>query len=132
MKIAIPENHGEVNQHFGQTTGFAIIEIADDNRIVSVETVSASGFQHSHEGLTGLLKQHGVEVVIVGGIGPGALEALESQGLKVLFGASGSIKEVAETFARGEFISRRTVCNHHGSHHHYHHGYHGSESCHNG
>ncbi|KNZ68975.1 dinitrogenase iron-molybdenum cofactor biosynthesis protein [Thermincola ferriacetica] len=120
MKVAIPNNDGEVNQHFGRSTGFAIVEINSENRIVDIEEISAEGLQHRHEGLAGLLKNKGVEVVIVGGIGPGALEALESQGFKVLFGASGPIKEVAEAFARGQFISRRTVCNHHGEHHHHH------------
>ncbi len=116
MKIAVPNNNGEVNQHFGQSQSFAVIDI-DSN---SVTEVSAAGLQHKHEGLAGLLKEQGVEVVIVGGIGAGALQSLESQGIKVLFGASGPIKEVAETFARGEFVSHRTVCNHDGGHHHSH------------
>ncbi|PKM48004.1 MAG: diguanylate cyclase [Firmicutes bacterium HGW-Firmicutes-8] len=122
MKIAIPDNHGEVNQHFGQSTSFAIIEIDGDNRIACIDTVSAVGLQHMHEGLAEMLKKQGVGVVIVGGIGQGAIDGLESQGLKVLFGASGSVKDVAETFARGEFVSRRVACNHHGGYHHHHHG----------
>lgn len=126
MKIAIPENCGEVNQHFGQSRNFAIVEISSNNQVTGVETVSAAGLQHSHDGLAGLLKKEGVEVVIVGGIGPGALEALESQGFKVLFGASGAVKDVAESFAKGQFISKRTLCNHDGGHHHHHHHHHGS------
>lgn len=122
MKIAIPNNNGEVNQHFGQSQEFSIIEMDNDNNIVKVEDLQAAGLQHQHEGLAGLLKDQGVEVVIVGGIGAGALDALEAGGIKVLFGASGLIKDVAETFARGEFISKRKMCNHHGEHHHHHGG----------
>lgn len=122
MKIAIPNNNGEVNQHFGQSQFFSVIELDNDNNIVNVEDIQAAGLQHQHEGLAELLKDKGVEVVIVGGIGAGAAQALETAGLKVLFGASGIIKEVAETFARGEFISKRKICSHHGGNHHHHGG----------
>ena len=118
MKVAIPSNNGEVNRHFGRSQSFTIVSI-EDNNVVNMEEVSAAGLQHMHEGLAGLLKTHGVEVVIVGGIGPGALQSLESLGMQVLFGAGGSIKDVAETFARGEFVSTESVCNHHGGHHHH-------------
>lgn len=121
MKIAIPENQGQVNPHFGQSKSFAIIEIDQNNQVTSVQEVSATGLQHQHEGLAGLLKGQNVETVIVGGIGAGAVQALESKGLKVLFGASGPVKTVAESFARGEFVSVRTMCNHHGKGHHHHH-----------
>lgn len=120
MRIAIPENNGEVNQHFGQSKSFAVIEIDENKNIISFETVPAAGLQHQHEGIAQFLKGKGVETVIVGGIGPGAIQGLEAQGLNVLFGAGGPIKEVAETFAKGKFVSERKVCNHHGDHHHHH------------
>ncbi len=118
MKIAIPDNNGEVNQHFGQSRSFSIIEIDNNSQVIDIKTVSAAGLQHQHEGIADFLRNQGVEVVIVGGIGQGAIDGLESRGLKVLFGASGSVKDTAEAFAEGRFISKRTVCNHHGAHHH--------------
>ncbi len=117
MKIAIPDNNGEVNQHFGQSTSFSTIEIDNSNQISKVDTVSTTGLQHKHEGIADFLKGLGVEVVIVGGIGQGAIDGLESRGLKVLFGAKGAVKDVAETFAQGKLVSKRTVCSHHGHHH---------------
>ncbi len=120
MKIAIPDNYGEVNPHFGQSRSFAIIEINAENRIVNMESVSAAALQHNHAGLAGLLKERGVEVLIAGGIGPGAIQGLEFQGIQVLSGASGSIKHVAESYARGEFVSTGEVCNHHHAGHHHH------------
>lgn len=124
MKIAIPENAGEVNQHFGQSRSFAIIEIDENKKITGVETVPTIGLQHQHEGIAQFLKNRGVETVIVGGIGPGAIQGLEAQGLNVLFGAAGPIKEVAETFANGQFVSERKICNHHHGHHHHGHHHH--------
>ena len=119
MRIAIPDNNGEVNQHFGQSKSFSIIDIDDKHNVLFVENISTAGLEHMHEGLADLLKKREVEVVIVGGIGQGAIDGLESRGLKVLFGASGLVKNVAETFAKGELESKRVVCNHHGDHHHH-------------
>lgn len=122
MKIAIPENAGDVNQHFGQSRSFAIIEIDENKKVTGVETVSTVGLEHQHAGIAKFLKGQGVETVIVGGIGPGAIEGLEAQGLNILFGAAGTIKEVAETYANGEFVSDKKVCgHHHGDHHGHHH-----------
>lgn len=122
MRIAIPDNNGEVNQHYGQSKVFSIIDIENNQNIIFVDSVSTQNLQHNHGGLANLLKSQNVEVVIVGGIGQGALDGLNANGLKVLFGASGPIKSVAESFAKGEFISKKVMCNHHGEGHHHHHG----------
>ena len=122
MRIAIPDNNGEVNQHYGQSKVFSIINIENDQNVVLADSVSTQDLQHNHTGLAEFLKRQGVEVVIVGGIGQGAVAGLEECGLKVLFGASGSVKSVAETFAKGEFVYERVMCSHHGDHHHHHHG----------
>lgn len=120
MRLAIPEVENQVNQHFGRSSSFAVIEI-DNGQIFSLDTVSASGLEHNHVGVAKLLKENQVEVIIAGGIGQGMLDALESQGFKVLKGASGSVKEVAQSYARGEFVSQGDVCNHHGHDHQHHH-----------
>ncbi|WP_418790657.1 NifB/NifX family molybdenum-iron cluster-binding protein [Phosphitispora sp. TUW77] len=119
MKIAIPDNNGEVNQHFGQSRSFSLIEIDNSNHVIDINTVSTAGLQHMHEGIADFLKNQGVEIVIVGGIGKGAIDGLESRGLKVLFGASGLVKDTAEAFAEGRFVSKRTVCSHQGENHHH-------------
>lgn len=66
--------------------------IEEKQNIHVLDSVSAAGIQHRHEGLADLLQKQEVEVVIVGGIGQGAIDGLSSRGLKVLYGASGSIK----------------------------------------
>lgn len=122
MRIAIPDNNGEVNQHYGQSKLFSIIDIEDNQNIILLDSVSTDALQHNHGGLAEFLKRQGVEVVIVGGIGAGAVAGLEECGLKVLFGASGPVRSVAESFAKGKFISKRVMCDHHGGGHHHHHG----------
>lgn len=133
MKIAIPNANGQINQHFGQSREFAVLEV-ENQKVVSQKTISAESLRHNHQGLADLLAGEKVDVVVVGGIGPYALEALEQRGFKVITGASGDIRAAAEQYARGELVSRGAVCGHHhhdhGGHHHHgdcghHHGHHG-------
>ncbi|MHB9093819.1 MAG: NifB/NifX family molybdenum-iron cluster-binding protein [Eubacteriales bacterium] len=119
MKIAIPEINGEVNQHFGRSKSFAIVEMDNNAQISAVNFVSTEGMEHNHEGIAEFLHNSGVEVVIAGGIGLGAIKGLESQGLRILFGAEGPVEPVVESFAAGEFVSERKVCGCHGDHKHH-------------
>ncbi len=112
MKIAFPNDNGRINQHFGQSREFAVLEV-ENLRVISHKIVSAESLRHNHQGLADLLAGEKVEAVVVGGIGPYALEALEEKGLKVITGASGDIRDAAERYARGELVSRGAVCGHH-------------------
>lgn len=121
MRIAFPNENGQINQHFGRSREFAVLEV-ENRRIVSEKVVSAETFRHDHQGLADLLAGEKAEVVVVGGIGPYALEALEQKGLKVIAGISGDIRAAAEKCARGELVSTGAVCGHH--HHSHGHGHH--------
>lgn len=112
MKIALPVAGGLINQHFGQSKEFLIVE-TDGVQVKEQHTVSAAQLQHNHGGLAGLLHAEGVETVVLGGIGPYALEALEKSGLKVISGVHGDVLEAARACARGELVSTGAVCGHH-------------------
>jgi len=47
------------------------------------------------------LANRGVSVLITGNVGPNAFQALKSSGVKIVVGASGTIREVIEKFKRG-------------------------------
>ncbi|MFZ5652767.1 MAG: NifB/NifX family molybdenum-iron cluster-binding protein [Bacillota bacterium] len=131
MKIAVPNDNGRVNMHFGRSLEFALVEI-EGSKAVSQKIISARDLRHNHEGLAELLSGQGVEAVLVGGIGPFALEAIEKKGIKVITGAAGDILEVAEQYARGDLFSKGAVCcgHHHGHGDHGHGcGNHGHHHC---
>jgi predicted Fe-Mo cluster-binding NifX family protein len=119
--IAIPTEGELVNAHFGRSQAFTIIEI-ENSQIVKQERLNTANFQHQHEGIAQLLKSKGVETVICGGIGHGAIAGLANAGIEALRGASGLVVEVAQAYAAGTFVPSETVCNH--GHHHGHHGHH--------
>jgi len=112
MRVAMPVENGQVNQHFGRSREFAILDV-ENQKVTGQKIVSAESLQHNHEGLADLLDRENVNAVILGCIGPYALQALEQKGLKVITGASGDIVLLAEKFARGELVSQRIVCGHH-------------------
>ncbi|WP_123053414.1 NifB/NifX family molybdenum-iron cluster-binding protein [Clostridium sp. JN-1] len=116
MKIALPSNGNVVNQHFGMSKSFEIVTV-EDKKVTNVEEISSEEFQHQHEGLANLLSKHGVEVVIVGGIGQGAINGLKMNGLQVIRGASGEYMKVVEEYINGTLEDKNIVCNHHGEHH---------------
>lgn len=117
MKIAIPNNGEMVNQHFGMSKSFVIVTV-EDKKIVNVVEVSSEEFAHQHKGLADLLVKQGATVVITGGIGAGAIEGLQQNGLEIIKGATGEYKKVVLEYINGTLENKDVVCNHHGEHHH--------------
>lgn len=112
MKLALPDEKGYVNQHFGKSTNFCIVEV-QNKEILNLETITVIGLQHQHLGLAQFLKSHGVDTVIVGGIGSGAIQPLKDMGFNVICGASGQIKQVVALFINGQLEDKPVLCNCH-------------------
>ncbi len=118
MKIALTYENGKVFQHFGHTEKIKIYEIKNGD-IVSEDIIdtSASG----HEKLVEFLQKNNIEVLICGGIGEGAKNALSEAGIQLYGGVSGNIEEVIKDYIEGELKYNENVnCEHHhieGEHH---------------
>ena len=121
MKIAITydKETGNVFQHFGKTQFFKIYQI-QDGKIVSSEVIDNGG--NGHHELPPYLKALGIETLILGNRGQGAIDAIAASGLKEIPGITGNADNAAELFAKGElkpnFIAK---CSHHGEHNNDHH-----------
>lgn len=98
MRIAIPYEDGVVCQHFGKAPQFKIFDVQPQGVVESVVIDSeASG----HEALAEFLAAQGVQAVICGGIGQGALVSLAQSGIDVLPGVTGNPDEVIEALIAG-------------------------------
>ena len=114
MIIAVTCQDNEVFQHFGHTPAFAIFT-AENNAITSEKILECG--DSGHGALASLLAAENVDVVICGGIGAGAIAALKSADIKVIGGASGNVREAAETYLAGSLKVRLNFfCNHHHDH----------------
>jgi predicted Fe-Mo cluster-binding NifX family protein len=100
MKIAMPYNEGRINEHFGASREFVIYTI-EDGEITGSKIINSHDLCHNHEGLAGLLREEGVEVVIAGGIGHPMMNAIQALGFKIVTGASGDAARVAVDYASG-------------------------------
>jgi FKBP-type peptidyl-prolyl cis-trans isomerase 2/predicted Fe-Mo cluster-binding NifX family protein len=110
MKIAIPYDNGNVFGHFGKTEQFKVYE-TEGKKILSSEIISSNGTGHG--ALAGMLADHGVNVLICGGIGGGAREALANAGIEVCAGAEGDCDLAAGAYLEGSLIGSDAVCDHH-------------------
>jgi len=110
MKIAVTYDNGNIFQHFGRTESFKVYEV-EDNKVVSSEVIGSNGVGHG--ALAGLLADQSVDVLICGGIGGGAQQALAEAGVELVAGAEGDVDQAVEAYLRGELISTGANCDHH-------------------
>ncbi len=111
MKIAVTYENGLIFQHFGHTQQFKIYEV-EGKTLLSSQVVDTNG--SGHGALAGFLKAQGVEVLICGGIGGGAQNALREAGIQLFGGVSGSADAAVNAFTGGALQYNPNVqCNHH-------------------
>lgn len=128
MKIAVTYENGNVFQHFGHSEQFKIYEIAD-GQITKEQVISTNG--SGHGALSGLLANEGVEALICGGIGGGAIAALEEAGIKLYGGVTGNADQAVKDLLAGTLTFQAAPhCDHHEHEHHDGHGGHCGEDKH--
>jgi predicted Fe-Mo cluster-binding NifX family protein len=96
MKVAFPAQEdlgmdSPVFSHFGSARYFIVVDTEDPHP----ETIENSDRHHRHGQCnpTAALGDTPVDVVVVGGIGGGALRKLQSSGIKVYRAVEGSVRE---------------------------------------
>lgn len=118
MRIAVPYEDGQVFQHFGHTSQIKIYD-AEDGQIVREQLADTTG--SGHGALAGFLSGLNVNVLICGGIGGGAQQALAQAGIKLYGGVAGTADDAVKDFLAGTLhYSADIRCSHHE-----HHGQHG-------
>lgn len=116
MRIAVTyDNDGQVFQHFGHTEQFKIYEFGDSG-LENTMVIRPNG--EGHEAMAGFLAKGNVKVLICGGIGEGAMNALSGEGILVVPGAKGDADLAVASFLRGILQTDMTPnCDHHGAGH---------------
>ncbi len=99
MIIAVASENGNVFQHFGQTPEFAVFE-TEEGLISSKRIVKSA--EAGHGANAGVLKDAKVQILICGGIGAGALEALKELGIQAVAGQEGDVNDAVKRYLLGE------------------------------
>ncbi|EGD47586.1 Dinitrogenase iron-molybdenum cofactor biosynthesis protein [Ruminiclostridium papyrosolvens DSM 2782] len=110
MKVAVASEGKMVTEHFGHCEGFTLFEV-QDNQISRKEFIPNPG--HRPGFLPNFLNDKGVNVIISGGMGGGAIEIFNEKGIEVITGASGDAETVVQNYLQGSLKSTGSVCHEH-------------------
>lgn len=113
IKIAVASENEMVTEHFGHCVNFNIFE-AENDRIVKSESIPNPG--HKPGFLPNFLNDMGVNVVISGGMGGGAIDIFNEKGIEVIVGVSGDVEAAVEAYLKGFLKSTGSVCHEHQHH----------------
>ena len=115
MKIALPSNGTEVDEHFGHCRCFTIFEVDNKSNIVSEETLTPPPDCGCKSNIVPQLARMGVSVMLAGNMGGGAVNILTTNGIKVIRGCTGNVHEVARAWLAGKVNDSGTDCQSHDS-----------------
>ncbi|MBS1404139.1 MAG: DUF134 domain-containing protein [Oscillospiraceae bacterium] len=111
MRIAVTFDNGKIFQHFGHTQFFKFYDVTD-GKVTGSEVMAAP--ESGHGALAGFLKENGTDVLICGGIGGGAQNALAAAGIKLYGGADGDADEAVNALLNGSLsYDPFVMCSHH-------------------
>ena len=97
--------------HFGKTQKFKVYDI-EDGKVVNSQILDTNG--EGCGALAGILNINDVDALICGGIGGGAVNAIQEAGIKLYAGASGNTDAVVEALIAGTLDANGEAnCDHH-------------------
>lgn len=112
MKIAVPTKDKMVDSHFGQCDHYTIFTIGEAKNITNIEKYNAPIGCGCKSDLAILLKAEGVETMLAGNMGQGAVTKVTDAGIQVIRGCKGNIETVVKQYLTGFILDSGVVCNH--------------------
>ena len=111
MRIAVTYENGEIFQHFGHANHFKLYMVEGDT-VKSSVVLPTNG--SGHGALAAFLKASAVDMLICGGIGGGAQQALNNAGIKLYAGVSGNADAAVDALLKGTLrYMESATCDHH-------------------
>lgn len=114
MKIALPSRNNSIDDHFGHCEYYTIFTINNETKeIISSEILQSPKGCGCKSNISTTLSDIGVEVLLAGNMGEGALKTLNNAGIEVLRGCSGNVQDVAQKWLHGSLIDSSELCHNH-------------------
>jgi predicted Fe-Mo cluster-binding NifX family protein len=113
MRIAVASEGKNVTEHFGHCINFLIYDV-ENGKIMNEKSIPNPG--HKPGFLPNFLADGGVNVIISGGMGGGAVDIFNERNVEVVVGASGDAKTAVENYLKGELKTTGSVCHEHQHH----------------
>ncbi len=113
-KIALPvTNNGQIDEHFGHCEFYKIFTVSDKNEIIEEETIESVQGCGCKSNIAITLAKADVTIMLAGGIGEGAINVLNSAGIKVIRGCFGNSLEVVKQYIEGKITDSGSNCHSH-------------------
>jgi len=117
-KIALPVTfNNQIDSHFGHCEMYSIYTISDKNEVLNVNTLNSEQGCGCKSNISRILASQGVTLMLAGGIGNGAINVLQAQGIEVIRGCSGNATEAVKLFLAGNLADSGESCRQHDHHH---------------
>ena len=116
MKLAVPTREGRVDDHFGHCDHYTIFTI-EDKQVISHEVLASPQGCGCKSGIAADLEKMGVEVMLAGNMGDGALNKLSAHNIRVIRGCRGDIEAVVRGFLAGFILDSGVGCSAHAEGH---------------
>ena len=113
MKIALPSIQNQVDEHFGHCEYFRVFKVNDKKERISEEKITSPAGCGCRSNIVHTLSQMGVNMMLAGNMGEGAVNVLNSHGIEVLRGCSGEVKTVTEKWLAGSLEDSGVACHAH-------------------
>ncbi len=110
MNIAVASDNGKVAGHFGHCETFMVYE-SKDGKIIGKKDDPNPG--HKPGFLPVYLHEQGINVIIAGGMGGGAVDLFNEKDIEVVLGARGDARQAVDDYLSGSLKSTGSVCHEH-------------------
>jgi predicted Fe-Mo cluster-binding NifX family protein len=120
MKIAVPVTSDKyIDSHFGHCESYGVYTVSEKNEITEVKTLKSPEGCGCKSDIAAVLAADGVKVLLAGGIGGGAINVLNNNGIEVIRGCSGKAEDVVRLYIKGSISDSGSSCDHHIKDHHH-------------
>ena len=113
MKVALPSRENQVDDHFGHCDHFTVFTINQAREVIAEEKLVPGVGCGCKSDVVSQLAAMGVETMLAGSIGAGAINVLGAHGIRVVRGCSGDLRGVVEAWLEGSTTDSGQSCSHH-------------------
>lgn len=110
-------SNGQLEDHFGHCEYYEIYTISNENEILEVQNLVSEQGCGCKSTIASVLAEHGVTLMLAGGIGAGAINVLNKCNIEVVRGCEGKPFEIVENYLKGRITDSGISCSHHNHEH---------------
>ncbi|MFH1198355.1 MAG: NifB/NifX family molybdenum-iron cluster-binding protein [bacterium] len=120
MKIAVPTTqNNQVDVHFGHCEFFTVFTI-EEGEIKKTQVAESPQGCGCKSNIASVLQEMGVEIMLAGNMGGGAVNVLNNHSISVVRGCEGDARMLVAEFIKGELADSGLSCKQHERHSHHH------------